>query len=296
MGTKLSCQLSLLDQERLDRPSEPDDILVEAIAERTIEELAESPPVDLEVVAGFRGIDDIRREDLNSAGSLTAEEHGLVMRLRMTDSLQRQRFTGFHEVSHTFQPGYRDRILNRCAPNYQRRTGVLDEESLSDIGAAGLLLPAVHFKPDVVSSSFGVDSIIELASRYDASIQATTYRYAAFWPEEALVVVLEPGWRKGEDRGVTEPRLRVKHAWGLGRWPYLPPNKSANDTGVLAEALQSDAAIVAGNVDLGEFGVHSPEHLEVSAKRLPYFGSNGELIPRVVAIYRNKMRLREGNL
>src|SRR5688500_6881443 len=101
-------QLSLLDRARLADPSRTDAAHIEQIAADTIAELEERPPVDLAVVASYRGIRDIHIQPLPVAGSLTPEPDGLVMRLRADDAPRRRRFTGFHEVGHTFQPGYQE--------------------------------------------------------------------------------------------------------------------------------------------------------------------------------------------
>jgi uncharacterized protein DUF955 len=281
-------QLSLLDEERERRPDEADDVLVAAIAARTVRELAEEPPIDLKVVAASRGVVDIRREPIESAGSLTPEPDGLVIRVRRADSFRRQRFTGFHEVAHTFQPGYREQTLFRCEPRAVNGTRVLNAEALSDIGAAELLLPEEHFAPDVTAGGFGIGAVVKLARRYQASIQATAYRFSAYWPEPILVVLLEPGLRKAEmDDPSAQERLRVVSAWSpSGHWPFIRPNKSADDDSPLVQAFTADAEPVEGRASLVELAGDSPDKLQLSAQAFTYRNSRGALTRRVMALYR----------
>src|SRR4051812_40487715 len=107
-------QLSLLEQARILEPGLDDRAQVERIAANTIAELGERPPIDLEVVASYRDIAEIRVEPLPCAGMLTPAAGRLVMSIRAGDSRRRRRFTGFHEVAHTFLPGYRDDVQRRC--------------------------------------------------------------------------------------------------------------------------------------------------------------------------------------
>lgn len=279
-------QLSLLDEHRLRYPSCTDAEHVERIAAETIEVLGEEPPVDLGVVASFRDIGDIRVVPMASAGSLTPEPAGLVMRLRADDGLRRRRFTGFHEVGHTFQPGYKLVAQERCGyPAFARRPAD-DPEALADIAAAELLLPRAYFIADVRTSSFGVDGLVTLADGYEASIQATGYRYVRFWAEDVLMVLLEPGLRK-EERGCPDAteKLRVRSAaWSGDGWPWVPRNKSTGTDGPLARALAGE--MVHEPATLAELGLDDDRPLQLSARLMPYVDGDGLLRPRVVALYR----------
>jgi hypothetical protein len=56
-----------------------------------------------EVVASSRDITEIKLATLPHSGSLTPAGKHLAMRLSASESPRRRRFTGFHEVGHTFQ-------------------------------------------------------------------------------------------------------------------------------------------------------------------------------------------------
>jgi hypothetical protein len=278
-------QLSLLEQARLENPHQGDERLVGQIAAETIEILDERPPIVLEVVAAYRGIDDIRLEELATAGSLTPEAAGLVMRLRRSDSAARRRFTGFHEIAHTFQPGYHDAPQLRCDASGIPGKRRVDKEVLSDLGAVELLLPSTYVKGDLADADFGLVTAEALSDRYRASVQASTYRMADLWPEDTIVIVLEPGFRKEEmgKEGV-EPRLRVLHAVPFGHWPVVPRNKSASDDGPLVAAFEGDGEIRA-RTDRGGVG-----QVDVAAKAYEYRGAEGVIRRRVMAIARRPMR------
>jgi hypothetical protein len=209
-----------------------------------------------------------------------------VMRLRADDGVRRRRFTGFHEVGHTFQPGYRLVAHERCGyPSYARRAGD-DPEALADIAAAELLLPRAFFIGDVRGSSFGVDALIELADAYEASIHATAYRFVRFWPEDTLLVLLEPGLRKEEQGRVDAmEKLRVRSTSCSGEdWPWVPRNKSAAADGPLARALAGE--LVHDRTTLRELGLDDDRPLEVSAQLMPYLDGQGALRQRVFALLR----------
>jgi hypothetical protein len=275
---------------RFESPEEDDASLVSQIAAETIERLAETPPIDLEVVAAFRDINDIRLEDLDVAGSLTPEGNGLVMRLRRGDSPARRRFTGFHEVAHTFQPGYRDSRQLRCGAPGLPAKGKPDKEVLSDLGAVELLMPREFVLADLSAGEFEIATVEALADSYQSSIQASAYRMSELWPEPSIVIVLEPGLRKDEvGKRNAEPHLRVRHAIGQGAWPHVPKNKSAEDAGPLVEAYETSAAVRArGNLsDLVRGGVGE---VEISAKGFDFRGADGVIRRRVLAIVRRPIR------
>lgn len=279
-------QLSLLELARLSNPDVTDAERIEQIATDTIAELAETPPVSLEVVASYRGIKRIDVHRLPVAGMLAPEGNDLVMHLHVGDSKRRRRFTGFHEVGHSFQPGYAERPHFRCpAPRSRSDSSDADPEALADYAAAELLLPAAFFEDDIASSSFGLEAVCELADTYEASVQATAYRYLRYWPEPLLLLVLEPGLRKSEyNDPEAKPRLRVKSVHARGRWPFIPLNKSAADDGILARAANGE--LVVERADLSDLQVATDGRMEVSARPFTYYDSDGGAHERVMAMYR----------
>ena len=283
-------QLSLLEYARLREPTRSDREHIERIAADTIAELEEHAPIDLDVVASYRGINEIRLVPLPVSGCLAPAAGKITMLLNSAESRRRRRFTGFHEVGHSFQPGYLIRTQYRCNPR-TRSSRATDPETLADIAAASLLLPEGEFCPDVHESDFGLTAIMDLAEHYDASIQASAYRYQRYWPEPTLVMVLAQGLRKEERKKPdAETKLRVVSVHALGNWPFIPTNKSAALDGCLTRADLGE--LVDEPTTLAELGVKSPPGLEVSARALSYRAADGEPNRRVLALYRQIGRRR----
>lgn len=276
-------QLSLLEQARLERPGVPEEILVTDIAGELLADLDEEPPISLSVVAASRGIDTIEVADLPVAGSLSREDRGFVIRLRRSDRRQRRRFTGFHEVSHTFQPGYALKIQTRCPSPSPRPPRKLDVEGLCNLSAAELILPRRFFAPDVADMGLELESLIELAHRYDASLEATAFRLIRFWPEDALFVVLEPGLRKSEHGDpLAEPKLRIRSRFASGQWPFVPTNKSVAPEGVFARAQRGEE--INEMTTINDLGIAGDLLIRVVARVFPYRDSANALRHRVLAL------------
>lgn len=122
-----------------------------------------------------------------------------------------------------------------------------------------------------LACNFELGSVLELSELYDASLEATTYRFARFWPESTLVVILEPGLRL-EERGDPEAvvKLRVVSAWPdqYAAWPFIPTNKSAIEGGALVRAWNGE--VIREKVGLEEFGMNSEGKIELTARVFPY--------------------------
>lgn len=278
-------QLSLLEQSRRENPGKNDEFQVAQIAERILREVGARPPVSLELVGSWCGVHRIDQADLDCAGCLLPLGERLIVQIRQSDSRGRQRFTGFHEIGHTFFPGFSREVQYRCDPPIAR-SDPSNVEAMCDLAASELLFPRKQFAHDLEDQPFGLDTVESLASDYDASIEATANRLTALWPEETLLLVLEPGRRKDEaDTDENPARLRVKYARPYGDWPFVPRNKSASDNSPLVRAF--DGEVVAEATALEGLGCPVVPSLEVSAKRYSYRRGN-ERGDRVLAIYRRR--------
>lgn len=277
-------QLSLLEQSRRDDPSCDDRTHVARLAERVIDELQAEPPIDLGMVASYQGVAAVRSCPLPNAGCLITEpDSGRVeIRLRAGDGRRRQRFTGFHEVTHTFMPGYRLTVQWRCEPG-PRGLAKRELEQLCDVGASELLFPRRPFAADLRRAPFGMGTVFDLADAYDASVQATAHRVVGLWAEDVLLVVAEVATKPRDAEGA-EPRLRIKYSASRGRWPYILRHKSIEEgeplTRALAGELVDEPALLRG------FCAEELDGVEVSARPCPYTDDRGERHDRVLALYR----------
>jgi hypothetical protein len=263
-------QLSLLEQAREREPRLDDPARVELLAAEILRELDIEPPVDLKIVASYQGIARIERAALPCAGCLVTDPSSgqLVVRLRAGDGRRRQRFTGFHEVTHTFMPGYRLVTQWRCNPVTYRNEKV-DIEALCDVGAAELLLPSSLVRTDLRAAPFGLATVEHLAERYDASLEATAHRVVDLWPEDVLFVALEVT-RKPSERNDARaaPKLRVRYSSARGAWPFVRRHKSVPDGDPLLRALEGEH--IDERAELSSISATPVGDLDLSARLCPY--------------------------
>ena len=124
---------------------------------------------------------------------------------------ERQRFTVLHEVAHIVLglPSHHHgpKLTAGTLMRYERRP---EEEVLCDVFAAECLLPYDLFRKDVSDGDVCLEAVKELASRYKASLTATSSRFAVSAPEPCASVLSEDG----EIRYVS----RSKFLKELGGW------------------------------------------------------------------------------
>lgn len=231
--------LSLLEEARGREPGQSDAHHVICIADDLIAEWLLEPPVSLDVLAAVQGIDRIERVPLEQAACLVPTPGSAVIKLRETDAPTRQNFSGFHEIGHTFMPGYQLQMQFRCDP----RPGLTqaDVEGLCDLAAAEMLLPRRHFVRDMEVADWSFGAVDDLAARYAASREATGRRMATLSGPEAFFLKLELRNKIHEPAG-SPPRLRATSATPTGtRRPIIPRLKSLNDDDPLQAVLQDGA-------------------------------------------------------
>ena len=269
-------QLSLLAFDRLHRPGPAD---VTALADEIITELGLTPPIDPKVVASYLDISAIEPADIDVAGCLICDGHDITIKVRQSDDPRRQRFTVFHECSHTFFQGFEEQPRYRCAPVAIPGQDS-DLESLCDQGASALLLPERFVRSDLLQADFGIDTLAQLANDYDASLEATGHRIVDAAPYPTLFVVLEEALKPSERNDSTAtPKLRVRSARGCGNWPFVPKHKSAEADSPLGRAL--DGEIVNERATLDGIVANAVDNVEVSARLMPRQGRR-----RVIALFR----------
>jgi hypothetical protein len=272
---------SLLEQARFENPTATDEALVVDLAAGLVELLDLELPTDPAIVASYQGISRIERRPMPWAGCLV-EEHGeLVIRIRSTDTPGRQRFTTFHEVAHTFLPGFRHAPQYRCAP-LSPKARQDHTEMLCDLAASELLMPTRHVLRIVKESAFDLEAVGDLADECEASFEAAARRFVSLWPERCLFLRMDVTTKPRDRDG--EPKLRVVSTLANGSWPFIPPYKSVSDNHTLRECL--DGAAVDCVTDLDDLVKASLGPLEVHARHYPFIDSEGELHDRVLVLAR----------
>jgi Zn-dependent peptidase ImmA (M78 family) len=136
-------------------------------------------PIDMEVLASLRGIIQSEERPMHSADAELVPDGtgGVKMRVNPDRPETRRRFSIAHEIVHTFFPDYTTKPWCRTDARYRDRTDP-DEylEMLCDLGAAELLFPEPWFSREA-GRVVTADGMAELASRFQASREATIRRY-----------------------------------------------------------------------------------------------------------------------
>ncbi|MFC0541938.1 ImmA/IrrE family metallo-endopeptidase [Kutzneria chonburiensis] len=238
-------------------------------------------PINHEIVASMRGVVRIEEAPIPVSGFLSVTADGLVITLRITDSRGRRRFTVFHEVMHTFLPGFGTQVQYRCTPGDQPMTRDTGLEQLCDLGAAELMFPRRAFTADLAGRRADLDLVEDLAARYDGSAEATARRVASLHADRTMLLVLVPGRKPSAPR--ERPQLRVRYAKTGGSWPFVPRHKSVPEDGVFGRALRGEMIdeIVSS---LGALTSTAITDVHVSARSYPYVDDRGEQQMRVLAL------------
>ncbi len=253
-------QLSLLEYERIAEPLARDETHIRRLAERLLDEAQVVPPVDVELLASMRGIASVGEVDQPWAGMLAHQDGRFLVNVRAGDSPERKRFTVLHEVIHTCCPGFLEPQF-RCNPS-ESKTAV---EALCDHGASELLLPRRYFAPELADLGLTVESVLELAPRYLASVEATAIRAVDVWPGDAALLVFRHQTKPSEaGTPEAEPKLRLDYAHTSGPWPFVRRHKSVSDGSPFADAAWGE--LVGRRTDLGELTGDHDTLFDISAR------------------------------
>ncbi|MGH2760151.1 MAG: ImmA/IrrE family metallo-endopeptidase [Actinomycetota bacterium] len=251
-----------------------------------LEEAGASVPVNVRALASLRGA-TVEEVEQPLSGWIRPMNGRLVIRVCSSDLEARRRFTICHEICHTFFPDFASSPRERAEPDVERFDERDQVEFLCDVGAAELLLPRLAFEL-LLPQRFTIDSILELAEHFCASIEATARRAAALSKEPVAVVVLE--------RTPTRPQPHDDHAsvvsrslewqgelcvrWsagnlvtGMSRSGLVPENSP------LARAAHGGAVAYRGATEL------APGTFDVQARGLPYERA-GQTVDRVIVVLR----------
>jgi Zn-dependent peptidase ImmA (M78 family) len=275
--------LSDLEQARLESPGLPDADLVVQLARRAVADLGMEPPISHVLMASMRGVRRVEEADMPWAGCLVVEDGVLVIRLRARDVHGRKRFSAFHEIVHTYLPGFAFVPQYRCDPAFpdaQEPSAQPDAEELCDLGAVELLLPPDPFRADMAGSRPTMELASRLATRYEASLEATARRVVTLHRCPAMFVVMEVAPKPSAPRAA--PKLRVMSVHGKGDWPFVPRHKSVDANSPLARPLLGDAVSETGT--LTGFTAAPLAGVHLSAVPAPYTDGSGREHLRVLAM------------
>lgn len=271
--------LSDLEVARLRMPEASDTSRVRRLARELVEEWELQPPVDLELVASLRDIEDIEYVDLPWAACLVQRHDQTLIKIRAGDRPRRQRFSLAHEIGHTFLPGYTLAPQYRCDPSPRptRRRDLI--EQLSDVAASELLLPHRTVQQELNTAGCTLDTAVTVADICDASLEAAARRVVDV-TDDAALLCLE--LTTAPRQPAADPRLRLRYAYTRGNWPYLPPWKSLSDEHPLQACLQGE--IVDTISPLSDLNLALDAPARITAQYAPWRDNDGDLHHRVLAI------------
>jgi Zn-dependent peptidase ImmA (M78 family) len=260
---------------------------------------SEKPPFDLRAMASMKGIshsDDAPVYSLDSE-LLPVDDGRVVMRINRDRPRTRQRFSIGHEITHTFFPGYEEKV--QCRKPKERDWSDPDDviEWLCDIGASEFLFPTPWFEKSVSACSQTAQAILNLARTYKASPDATIRRYVEIASAPLAAVFLtwklkptqkstlrKPGelalfGTDPEDEALLLRKLRIEYSVFSPAFDaldfHIPNDKSVESLGVIYQAATKEECFDGQeHLDLG------PCRGKFKIRAIPLYTEQGELGPR----------------
>jgi len=215
-----------------------------------------TPPVNLPLVASFRGVVCVKPSVMHDAGMLVSTPYGLAIFVNGRDSQRRQNFTIAHETCHTFFPGTAEEVLPVHDKTVASFAGP-EAEVLCDIGGSRLLLPPEMLHPRLAHCAPSLSRLMELADEFEASLEATAVACVSQDIWNCAVIFLEQKLKPSqeplkyqlvlpgmEDEFRLEPELRISLACQPASFPaYLPRHKSVDRQGPTCSSLLADGIV-----------------------------------------------------
>ena len=282
---------SLLECTGLDDPVAAMRKLVDNLLQEAEQKEA---PINLPVVASFRGVVEIRTELIKDTAMLVPTPQGLRILVNMTDPIGRRNFSAAHEVCHTLFPNYANHPIAKVDKLLGRFSIREEEEYLCDMGASYLLLPPSLVLPRVQSYGSCLDAIIQLADDFQSSLEAAAIAWAQASPWQCAVVFFEENLKPSEvkrkdqlilpgmeDDFKLEPELRIALACVSSDFPiFLPKHKSVKRDGPIYQSLATQSRT--NGIDILDIGGEQ-KIIRTESLYMPYRREGG-LQNRVVSL------------
>jgi hypothetical protein len=273
--------------------ADPEGAIRKLVADLLEEAEQKEAPVNLPLVASFRGIREIRAESIQGPAMLVPTANGLEIVVNSSDPPGKRNFSAGHEICHTFFPSHTahlsspDRFIGYFSVG-------LEEEFLCDIGASALLLPPYLVSAKIDSYGCCLDAVVSLADEFEASIEATAIAWAQASPWCCAVVFFEerlkPSQLKRKNQMafptmedlLPQPELRIAHACISSDFPFfLPKDKSVNREGSIYRCMAEQRTAGTDTLEL-----HGEEKRIYAESIFAPYHRYGELTKRVVSLIR----------
>jgi hypothetical protein len=269
---------------------------IKALAADLIDEAQlDGPPFRPEILASFRNVREVRLKPMQSAARLFPDRATgtLIIEVNEQHSEGKRNFSIDHETIHTVFPTYTGSLIDDLVTG--EFSSGSEEELLCDIGAAALLLDDRWLRPIALQSGCCLDTLFYLATRFNASLEATARKLIELqlWP--CAFVFWEDGFRKNEripdgqrpflelmDHGLPQPQLRVARPYCTRSFDtFIPHNKSIPETSLIATCC--DEVERTAGFEAIEFRTGYPERFYCESAFVPY-RRNGVVRRRIVSL------------
>lgn len=264
---------ALCAEEGLDDPRDAVRARVHALLARVARLGPVALPVDVEVVGSVADIVYVRDVPrLGVVAQVRPRTDGrLVVDRRAEDPAGRKRFSLAHEIAHTLMPGFWGAACRGGAGGIAFGGEDSAIESLCDIAAAELLMPAHLVTPWLAGRPWTIETVMDLATTAAASLEAAGRRVVDLADVPLTFAVVTLRRSKSEEAALqasssqpalpgfdalppTAPKFRVVWSYRSLGAPFLPREKSlASDPFIEAEThgiSYGEAMITASSRDV----------------------------------------------
>jgi hypothetical protein len=149
----------------------------------------EGPPFDMTELASLRGL------EVSLSAGLADDQDACVVPGRVLVNARkhpvRRRYSVAHEVGHTLFPDYEEE-LRRVGRLWRRDGDESEFERLCQAAGAEFLMPLDSFIAGIEAVGPGLDGVLQLAGRFDASVEAAVRRRVETMESAAAALFLRP--------------------------------------------------------------------------------------------------------
>jgi hypothetical protein len=133
---------------------------------------------------------------------------------------KKRRFASFHEIAHDVLPWHRDIFKHNCSELDLSARARKQFDIEANAFAAECLFQGERFKHESLDLKFRMTSAMQLAERYDVSLESTLRRFVEVQPEACALLVFEPRSKiiRFGDGGQD---LQLKYLIRSGIFPWL---------------------------------------------------------------------------
>lgn len=143
------------------------------------------PPFNPIELAKIAGVDLIPNDSVVDAQTVPLRKNFLQIQYNPYQKPTRINFSISHEITHTLFSDCQDEIRHREEDPQKN----WELEFLCNIGAAEILLPYAIFGNDVSKSEVNLNGLIDLANKYEASLESVFLRYTEVSDKSSAIAV-----------------------------------------------------------------------------------------------------------